>query len=203
VSRPTLREAYRVLESESLISVRRGARGGAKVQPPQPEVAARYAGLMLQYQGTTLSDVYEVRELLEGPCATRLARRHTREDITALRTALEQAERADAGVDETVGAHHDFHALLVGLAGNQTLVMLYQLVQGIISQANVSRAKRDTGASFAETSRTTHKTHRLLVDLIENGDSEAAEALWRRHLREAAAYALGGTENTTVLDILS
>ena len=43
VSRPTLREAFRVLESENLIAIRRGARGGARVQPPDREVAARYA----------------------------------------------------------------------------------------------------------------------------------------------------------------
>src|SRR6476661_7873987 len=42
VSRPTLREAFRVLESESLISIRRGARGGARVQLPNGNVAASY-----------------------------------------------------------------------------------------------------------------------------------------------------------------
>src|ERR1700729_4182654 len=49
VSRPTLREAFRVLESESLISIRRGARGGARVQVPNGNVAASYAGLVLEY----------------------------------------------------------------------------------------------------------------------------------------------------------
>src|SRR5213080_2961741 len=59
VSRPTLREAFRILESESLISVRRGARGGARVVSPDIAVAARYVGLLLQMSGTTIADVYE------------------------------------------------------------------------------------------------------------------------------------------------
>src|SRR5437879_1261153 len=59
VSRPTLREAFRVLESESLILVRRGSRSGARVQPPAIGVAAQYAAFLLQVRGVTLKDVYD------------------------------------------------------------------------------------------------------------------------------------------------
>ncbi len=42
VSRPTLREAFRVLESESLITVRRGSRGGAQIHAPDMTVPASH-----------------------------------------------------------------------------------------------------------------------------------------------------------------
>src|SRR5438128_6589250 len=61
ISRPTLREAFRILESEGLITVRRGARGGARVQVPTGDMAAQYAGLVLQHRSTTLSDVFDAR----------------------------------------------------------------------------------------------------------------------------------------------
>src|SRR5882762_8205387 len=73
VSRPTLREAFRILETETLISVRRGSRGGAQVMTPDLSVAARYVGLLLQIQGTTIDDVYEARMVTEPACAGLLA----------------------------------------------------------------------------------------------------------------------------------
>src|SRR3979409_278065 len=63
VSRPTLREAFRVLESEALISVRRGAHGGARVHVPNGDVAARYAALVLEYRGTDLADIHTARTI--------------------------------------------------------------------------------------------------------------------------------------------
>src|SRR5262245_30036396 len=47
VSRPTIREAFRILESESLIYVRRGARGGARIQIPNGAAAGRSVGFLL------------------------------------------------------------------------------------------------------------------------------------------------------------
>src|SRR6201996_2521725 len=84
VSRPTLREAFRILEAETLISVRRGSRGGARGVAPDASVAARYVGLMLQMQGATINDVYEARMISEPPCARLLALRHTDEDLDKL-----------------------------------------------------------------------------------------------------------------------
>src|ERR1700735_999220 len=90
VSRPTLREAFRILEAEGAITVRRGVRGGARVQVPDVKVAARQAGLVLQYRGALLPDVYEVRAILEPAAARMAATRRTSADLTRLEEALER-----------------------------------------------------------------------------------------------------------------
>src|SRR3954470_2693801 len=77
ISRPTLREALRILESEGLIAVRRG-RGGARVQLPSPDAAARYASLVLQHRGGKLVEVFAVRVMVEAPAAGIVARRADR-----------------------------------------------------------------------------------------------------------------------------
>src|SRR5690349_336305 len=71
VSRPTLREAVRVLESERLVEVRRGSRTGARVRVPGPEIVARPAGLLLELSGATIADVMTARSGIE-PMAVRL-----------------------------------------------------------------------------------------------------------------------------------
>ena len=64
VSRPTLREALRILDSESLITVARGARGGARANLPDVDVTARYATIYLQAHGTTFLDLHRARQQL-------------------------------------------------------------------------------------------------------------------------------------------
>ncbi|HEV7851078.1 MAG TPA: GntR family transcriptional regulator, partial [Mycobacterium sp.] len=73
VSRPTLREAVRVLESERLVEVRRGSRTGAKVRVPGAEIVARPAGLLLALSGATLADVMTARIAIEPAAAKLLA----------------------------------------------------------------------------------------------------------------------------------
>ncbi|WP_109526594.1 MULTISPECIES: FadR/GntR family transcriptional regulator [Nocardia] len=203
VSRPTLREAFRVLESESLIAVRRGAHGGGTVLAPDRAVAARYAGLILQCGGVELADVYAARVELEAPCAAVLARSHTDADIAALREAVTRAESPDSDIAESVRAHTEFHGLLVRLAGNQTMTMLSELLEHIIAEANLSTVDAKRGS--VEADKVIHRTadvHRRVVGLIAKGDAERAQRLWRRHLIDSEDYVLFGQEGKSVVDLL-
>ena len=81
VSRPTLREAVRVLESERLVEVRRGSRTGARVRVPGPEIVARPAGLLLELSGATIADVMVARAGIEPMAARLLAESGTAEGV--------------------------------------------------------------------------------------------------------------------------
>jgi GntR family transcriptional repressor for pyruvate dehydrogenase complex len=201
VSRPTLREAFRVLESEGLIAIRRGARGGARVQLPVREVAARYAAFTLEYRGVTIRDVYDARTALEIPSVGKLALDRTEADLAVLNAALSGQEAAGQDSRESIRLHGDFHTLLVRLAGNQTLTLLNEMLHDIVQAANVS-FQPATDSAVRQARESTEKTHRLVVKYIRARDQRRAEDLWRRHLQEAEGYLLGDDVVSTVSDLL-
>src|SRR5579863_552139 len=104
VSRPTIREAFRILETERLIVVRPGSRGGAQVVAPDLSVAARWVGLLLQLQGATIDDVYEARKVAEPVCAAMLARVRTEQDLADLAAVV---DRIEAAIEDTDGPAPD------------------------------------------------------------------------------------------------
>lgn len=240
VSRPTLREAFRVLESEALISVRRGAHGGARVHRPDGHVAARYAGLVLEHRRTTVADVQRARASLEAPAVRMLAEAPAQPVLSRLRAALSESASAidggggggrdgqaspggpgryDAGQQGAAGAGVDgavpdprvslngFHHLLVELGGNQTLTVIDNMLRHILHTATSHQpaaGDHPDAAGSAVTAGTHgsladhHDVHSRLVELIERGEADAAEALWRRHLAESADE----LPSTAVLDLL-
>ena len=202
VSRPALREAFRVLESESLIIIRRGAHGGARVQVPNVDVAARYAGFVLEHRGTTLADVYDARLLIEPPIVGHLATRRTEEDIRRLRAALEEHDASAHEPGQAIRTHTAFHSLLVELAGNQTLRVLTGMVQEIIDSANLEWTETKDFMSDETWMSLGLKAHHQVVDLIEAGGQAGAEEVWRKHLTEARDYLLR-PDITAVLDLMS
>jgi DNA-binding FadR family transcriptional regulator len=181
VSRPTFREALRILQSESLISIRRGSRGGARVNAPTIDPIARQAGYVLQYQATTLGDVYRARLILEPPAAALLADT-TRATKKALRAALEEEEAAAADPAAFAHASGAFHEQVIRLAGNNTLALFAGILHGIIEGHSeiVYRDERDA----TERTRRSGAAHARLVELVEAGDAEAAEAHWRAHMED-------------------
>jgi DNA-binding FadR family transcriptional regulator len=203
VSRPTLREAFRVLEAEGLITVRRGAHGGARVRIPSADAASRYAGLVLEHRGATLTDVYDARNIIEPPCAALLARRRTRAHLDELRAQVELTRERldDPGV--AVELLNDFHALLVRLSGNQTLTVLSGMLRQIIDRSTVRHVHALGGSPLnAAALQAGFREHEKVVALITAGDANGADAVWRRHLSAAQQHNLSGSNPGTVLDLL-
>jgi DNA-binding FadR family transcriptional regulator len=202
VSRPTLREAFRVLETEQLITVRRGARGGAAVHAPSTSMVARYAGFYLEHDGASLADVLEARVAIESQAAGLAAQRRTDADLEQLRVLITECEQLATDRRRLVLQFSAFHALVVATARNRTIALLHAVVRDIIDMAKLRRldsAAEEPGGALAKGAR----AHRKLVELIATGDAAGAEALWHRHLTEANRYLLaipGGDEPLDLLD---
>ena len=202
ISRPTLREALRVLESEQLISVHRGARGGARVRTPDPSSSARAAGLLLQIRGVALDDVLQTELLLECGAIRLLAdARGDSDGLSRLRGCL--AAEQDALDDlERFSAHAvGFHQALIDAAGSESLKLLGSMLREIVEQhTRMVAARQPKGtAQRAPWRKKTHDVHRQIVELIEAGDAAAAEDLWRRHA-EASHKAMA--TQVSVKDVL-
>ncbi len=78
VSKPSLREAMRILEAEGLLRVRRGKLGGAVVRRPNAANVAYTVGLVLGSQEVGLSDVGNALLQVEPACAGLCAQRADR-----------------------------------------------------------------------------------------------------------------------------
>jgi GntR family transcriptional regulator, transcriptional repressor for pyruvate dehydrogenase complex len=201
VSRPTLREAFRVLESESLIQVQRGVRGGARVTRPRRETLARYAGLILEYEGVKVKDVYDARVTLEVPMVEQLAKDRNPKVIAELERIVERESQLKPGSEAVVDQLTDFHAAIARLSGNSTLQIVSDMLHHIIEKAN--RSLQPTKGTRAEQAvRRSAKTHRMVLDMIKDGDAEKAGELWKRHLQKAEEFVLTGAELSTVVDLL-
>ena len=197
ISRPTLREAFRILESEGLITVRRGARGGARVQEPSADMAARYAGLVLQHRSATLADVLAARVIVEAPAARMLAERRDRVSIAKrLQHQLDSIDPAETA------RFHEFNALVVELTENQTLVLLTTMLEHISQAAAMSYVRRPHDGEDERLARKVRRTREKLIGLIKSGETEAAEQLWRIHLTEAGRVLSEGAD-TAVVDLFA
>lgn len=200
VSRPTLREAFRVLESESLIEVQRGVRGGAKVTRPRRQTLARYAGLILEKEGVTLKDVYDARIGLETPMIIQLAKDRDPAVIAELEAIVERESRVKPG-SEAIDQLTNFHAAIARLSGNKTLQIVSDMLHHIIEKANRSLQPTE-GVRAEQAVRRSAKTHRLVLEMIKAGEAEKAGELWTRHLRKAEEFLFAGSKMSTVVDLL-
>jgi DNA-binding FadR family transcriptional regulator len=201
VSRPSLREALRILEAEGLITVVRGVRGGIVVHEPDERLTARTAALVLAARNVPLADVFEARTLLEPLAAKALAGRRDRRSVVAELNQL--VEEETAAIDEPARfatANAAFHERLVALAGNQTLSIVAEMLTEIVTRA-VTAVSSNPDAGSGTTRRRGIRSQQRLLELIKDGDGAGAEEHWRSHMAVVGKVMLG-QEASSVVDLL-
>jgi GntR family transcriptional repressor for pyruvate dehydrogenase complex len=202
VSRPSLREALRILETEGLITVVRGLHGGVIVHQPDERMTARTASLVLRARNVSLADVFEARSLLEPVAAREIASKRSRRKIVAELGALIDEQEAAIDEPEAFGlANAKFHERLVALAGNQTFSIVAEMLNEIVARAVTVVSGADDSKESVSTRQRGIRSQRRLLELLDGGDAVAAEQHWRQHMAIVGRIMLG-QEASTVVDLL-
>jgi GntR family transcriptional repressor for pyruvate dehydrogenase complex len=201
VSRPTLREAVRVLESERLVEVRRGSRTGARVRVPGAEIVARPAGLLLELSGATIADVMVARAGVEPIAVRLLAEAANPAAYDELEGMLVEDIRAGWESGRLAEVTGEFHRRVVELSGNATLTIIAGMLHEITVRHTAFVMKEGRKVSKADYDKLTKSYHRLIT-LLRSGDGAAAEAHWRMHLDTARPLLLKGLETVKVRDVM-
>ena len=192
VSRPVLRQALRILESERLVEVRRGQHGGPVVRRPDAGMVGRHFGLLLQYEGVRLQEVFQARQLLEAPSARRVAGARDEKILDALRENLATHEAVfaqDSHDPRLQTLANAFHNLLVAHGANKAIVLLDAMLDCVIELTSRSLVdSQSTSEGRLRLNRRSLKSHQTLFRLIEKGDEEEVDVMWQQHLAEVSDY---------------
>jgi DNA-binding FadR family transcriptional regulator len=193
ISRPTLREALRVLESETLIQLGRGSRSGATILAPSIEMAAQYGGMYLATHDTTLGQIHDVRSILEPPLAGMHAKLANPKVLKALEECVKLQRDALAKLDYVgaAAAVNHFHEQLVRKTGNTALGllagMLHEISANVYPQLPVASGRVSKKAIWRRSEESTD-AHESLVKLIKSKNADAAEQFWREYMQDTADW---------------
>lgn len=205
VSRPTLREAMRLLESESLIRISRGQHGGARVQKLDIGVTARQVGMYLQMEGTTLADVLQARTFLEPPAAGLIAEARSLAVIDELRGNVAMAKQAyeEGNPRALADAQVHFSEALTTHAGNKTLSLFAKLLHDIVRrQMTDVTVRTHSREGVRKLQWLSIRGREKLIDLIVDGKAEEAEKYWRLHLDSTAQVVMSSYQAQMPIDVL-
>jgi GntR family transcriptional regulator, transcriptional repressor for pyruvate dehydrogenase complex len=201
VSPPALREAIHILETDGLISVRRGNVGGAIVHHPTAERTAHMISMVLQARAATPVDVSEALMHLEPICAGMCAAREDRmtEVVPYLENEIAIQSTQFDDVSQYVPNARRFHETLVSRCGNEPMILLIGSLELIWSahESAVWNGDGDPAPMVDRTRRAALRDHHRLLDAICDGNAARAIRLAQDHLAAARRNTLAvGTGQT-------
>jgi DNA-binding FadR family transcriptional regulator len=193
LSRSTIREALRVLESNGLVRSRPADQRGVEVLAYSTHSLSQSISSLLQLERLTLHDLIFFRMLVEGTLSGLAAGFRTDEDLVNLQASIERMrEAADANPEVFSQSDIAFHEVISEIAGNRLLIVCNEVVRSSVH--NLIAEKIASGERRAEQMHEAVERHEALYEAIRSGDSEAAIRVSRTNLYEYYSAHADGAE---------
>jgi DNA-binding GntR family transcriptional regulator len=175
VSRTPVREALKQLQTEGLVEIR--PRVGTFVTTPSRR---------------EITELFVMKELLEGAAARLLAQRGRVPELDRLEANLDDADDAVARDDRERYAElvQEFHELLIVGSDNQKLEAHYRILMNQLAYSRLVTTSLSQPGRAVQSDREHHR----VVELITAKDGDSAERVMREHVRASRQAVLQGLD---------
>ena len=173
-----VRDAMREAQLRGWVEIR--PRSGAYLLPRQSNRTVEACALLQEFLGSeelTPAGLIEARILIETAAVTEAARRRRPEEMPAIWQALENFRTSGYRRLRRLEADEAFHLALVRLGGNNTLVLLLELVFQLLRPYKL-KMTANTGEEY----RNSLRSHLAIYNYVLEGDAEGVEKELRRHM---------------------
>ena len=174
VSRTSVREALRTLESLGLIEIRPGE--GTFVREVSIDALVGPLALLLTTQREAIAELFEARRLLEPALAGLAAARATRDEIQEMDRILEEQAKEVAAGNTGLAQDAAFHAAIGAAAHNRAITRLAHAIMDLLSQS------REESLNTPGRPTRSHQDHRRILAAITARDERAARQAMLDHL---------------------
>lgn len=174
VSRPTLRQAAKMVERDRLISIRRGTKGGYFAERPDARDAIQSLARFLRMRGASLGDVIQVTRPVSEEAAVAAARLRTDEDAERMQAFVDRIDGHDTA-RELIAAEVELARMIAQTSGNP--------VVEVVMEIGYSFGLDERGSDlYADSDRRerARAMQRSLCQAIIDGDADIARLMMRR-----------------------
>jgi GntR family transcriptional repressor for pyruvate dehydrogenase complex len=176
VSRTTVREAIRTLESMKLLQSRQG--NGTYVLASSEEALVQPLAAALFHEKDDILDIFYIRKSIEPYLAQLAAQNATPREIEEMEKVMQQQAEAVERGENIIESDSVFHSLLARAAKNRVMERLLLALVDLLEQTRVEYLHDD------ERTRKSLQGHQRVFSAIKNGDCAAARKSMLRHLED-------------------
>jgi len=189
VGRSSVREALRVLESRGLLL---GTGRGGFVIADSGNPLRRSLRLLVSLDAVQLSELFEVRRILEVETCGLAAQRRTAADLAALAAAITEMAAGMGSSERFRGGDLGFHLALAGATHNRLAAQLMDALRDAVALALV------VAYAIPGSPERALDQHRAILRAVADGDPDRARARMREHLSrvelDVRGVAVGGAD---------